>query len=352
MLGKMTRFNSLVELVSMPGSKTPYRVSVTAMARLHMGFLDLHGGLQRRFGSIGLTLEEPVTELAVVRAADSRAAGTENTRAAEYACHFMEHVGLKGSVAIELGSRIPEHAGLGSGTQMALAVGWAVARLYGVTMTVREVAAVVERGARSGIGIGAFEQGGLLVDGGRGPNTLVPPLLARLEFPEDWRILLIFDNSDVGVHGAHEVEAFRTLPEFPEQTAADLCRRVLMQALPAVAERDLKAFGSAIYEIQCRIGDYFASAQGGERFTSATVGGMLEWLRQQGNGCVGQSSWGPTGFAVLENELEAQAMAAALKAKCAGMDHISFMVCKARNQGCEVRVAYEGDLADKACAVN
>lgn len=336
----------------MPGSKTPYRVSVTAMARLHMGFLDLHGGLQRRFGSIGLTLAEPTTQLTVARAADSRAAGTGNTRAAEYARQFMEHVGLKGSVAIELGGMIPEHAGLGSGTQMALAVGWAVARLHGLEMTVREVAAVVERGARSGIGIGAFEQGGLLVDGGRGSGTVVPPILARLEFPEDWRILLIFDNSGVGVHGTQEVEAFRTLPEFPAETAAELCRRVLMQALPAVAEQDLKAFGAAIYEIQCRIGDYFASAQGGERFTSAAVGSILEWLREQGIGCVGQSSWGPTGFAIFENELEAQAMAAALKAKCADMGHISFMVCKARNQGCEVRVAYEGDLADKACAVN
>jgi len=336
----------------MSGSKTPHHVSVTAMARLHMGFLDMHGGLGRRFGSIGLALTEPSTQLTISKAADFVAAGPGGERALQYARHFRQSLGLEGAVAIELECTIPEHSGLGSGTQMALAVGWAMVKLYGLDISMRDVAALTERGARSGIGIGAFEQGGLLVDGGRGANTLLPPLLARLEFPQEWCILLIFDNSGVGVHGKQEVEAFRTLPEFPAETAAELCRRVLMQALPAVAERDLKAFGAAIYEIQCRIGDYFASAQGGKRFTSAAVGDVLEWLRGQGIGCVGQSSWGPTGFAVFENELEAQATAAALKAKCADLGHMSFMVCKARNQGCEVRVAYEGDLVDKARAVN
>lgn len=336
----------------MSGSKNPHQVSVTTMARLHMGFLDLHGGLGRRFGSIGLTLAEPATQLTVSRSVDFFAAGAGSERAAQYARHFHESMGLKGAAAIKLDRMIPEHAGLGSGTQMALAVGWALAKLHGLDVSVREVAALTERGARSGIGIGAFEQGGLLVDGGRGANTVVPPVLARLEFPAEWHVLLIFDNSGIGVHGKQEIEAFRTLPEFPAETAAELCRRVLMQALPAVAERDLKAFGAAIYEIQCRVGDYFAFAQGGGRFTSPTIGSLLEWLRQQGVDCVGQSSWGPTGFAVFESEPEAQAMAAALKEKYAGQDHMSFMVCQARNQGCEVRVAYEGDFVDKACAVN
>ncbi|MDR2875291.1 MAG: GHMP kinase [Methylobacillus sp.] len=309
------------------------KISVTATARLHMGFFDLHGGLGRRFGGIGLALAEPVTRLSVRRAADFSVTGSGGARAAEVARTFMARVGLEQPVAMEIDACIPEHAGLGSGTQMALAVGWALARLFDLNMSAREVAAVVGRGARSGIGIGAFEQGGLLVDGGRASETTLPPIVARLDFPEDWRILLLFDNSGAGVHGKQEIEAFRALPEFSAETAAALCRRVLMQALPAVAERDLAAFGAAIYEIQCRIGDYFASAQGGERFTSATVGGLLEWLRGQGVGCVGQSSWGPTGFAIVENESEAQRLLRALQEKCAGLGQMSFMICGARNRG-------------------
>jgi beta-ribofuranosylaminobenzene 5'-phosphate synthase len=336
----------------MSGCNTPQRVSVVTTARLHMGFLDLHGGLGRRFGSIGLALEQPSTDLVVTRSAAFEAHGLGADRALEYAKRFMGRAQLLQGVNLELKSAIPEHAGLGSGTQMALAVGVALAKLYELPLSIREVAALTDRGARSGIGIGAFEQGGLLLDGGRGEATLVPPLLSRMDFPEEWRVLLLFDRSGVGVHGHEEVEAFRTLPEFPEEVAAALCRRILMQALPAVAEKNLDAFGAAIYEIQCRIGDYFASAQGGERYTSAAVGDALEWMRAQGVQCVGQSSWGPTGFAVLENELEAQAMAAALEARCAQRQGMSFILCQARNQGSEVRVAYEGDLVDKACAVN
>lgn len=348
----MARFIHRSNWLDMSCSKTPHRVTVTAMARLHMGFFDLHGGLGRRFGSIGLALERPATRLTVTPSPDFTVEGPSAERAVAVARGFMEAAGLPGAAKVTLESVIPEHAGLGSGTQMALAVGWALAQLYQLPLTPREVAALTARGARSGIGVGAFERGGLIVDGGRSATTTVPPVLARMDFPERWRVLLVFDNSGTGVHGSQEIKAFRELPEFPADTAAQLCRRVLMQALPAVAEQDLKAFGSAIYEIQCRIGDYFASAQGGERYTSAAVGAALEWMRKQGIGCVGQSSWGPTGFAVLENELEAQATAAALRERYADTQAMEFMVCQARNQGGEVRVLYEGDLVDKACALN
>ena len=50
---------------------------------------------------------------------------------------------------------------------MALAVGTAISKLYQLPLGLREIAALTERGARSGIGIGAFAQGGLIVDGGR-----------------------------------------------------------------------------------------------------------------------------------------------------------------------------------------
>lgn len=348
----MPRFIPYRNHIGMSGSNTPQRVNVVTTARLHMGFLDMHGGLGRRFGSIGLALDQPATELSIEPAAELLARGPGAERALVCARDFMAQAGLTGGAHIALGSAIPEHAGLGSGTQMALAVGIALSKLYRLPLSVRDVAALTQRGARSGIGIGAFEQGGLLLDGGRGPVTQVPPLLARHAFPEDWRILLIFDRSGIGVHGSQEVAAFRDLPQFPAEIAAELCRRVLMQALPAVAENNLAAFGAAIYEIQCRIGDHFAAAQGGARYTSAAVGDALEWLRAQGVQCVGQSSWGPTGFAVLENESVAQATAAALEARSAHRRDMSFMVCQARNQGSEVRVAYEDGFVDNACAVN
>lgn len=318
----------------------PSLVKVATTARLHMGFLDMNGNLGRRFGSIGLALEHPATKLEASRVSDFEAFGPGAQRALACAQRFAKLAGLPAGARLTLDEAVPEHAGLGSGTQLALAVGVALARLYGLPLTPREIAALTARGARSGIGIGAFEKGGLLLDGGRGAQTVVPPLVARLDFPENWRVLLIFDQDATGVHGGYEVEAFRTLPDFPAEVSADLCRRVLMQALPAVAEQDLPAFGEAIHEIQCRVGDHFAAAQGGGRYTSAAVGGVLEWLREQGVACVGQSSWGPTGFAVLENESAAQRMLDLLETRCAGQKELRFILCRARNQGSEVQQFY------------
>jgi beta-ribofuranosylaminobenzene 5'-phosphate synthase len=50
------------------GEETAGAVRVVAPARLHLGFLDLHGGLGRKFGSLGVTLDEPRTALTVRRA--------------------------------------------------------------------------------------------------------------------------------------------------------------------------------------------------------------------------------------------------------------------------------------------
>ncbi len=330
----------------MSGNKFPTSISVVATARLHMGFLDMNGGLGRRFGSIGLSLDAPATRLMARRAEEFAATGPGAERALACARRFASRAGIAGGVRMELEEVIPEHAGLGSGTQMALAVSVALAKLYGLSLTYEEVAAMAERGARSGIGIGAFAQGGFLVDGGRGEHTRVPPVIARMDFPESWRIVLIFDRIGAGVHGNQEVEAFRTLPEFPAEFASDICRRVLMQAMPAVAEHNLAAFGEAVHSIQCRVGDHFAAAQGGGRYTSPAVGEVLEWLMGQGVGCVGQSSWGPTGFAVLKDEFEAERMLRILESRYEQQRNLSFMLCKARNQPGEVRVNYAQGFAD------
>ncbi len=320
-------------------------------ARLHMGFLDLNGGLGRRFGSMGLALEEPALAVGVRHAQEWAATGEGAERVLRLARDFAAGAGLSGAAALQVESHIREHAGLGSGTQLALAVGVALCRLQGRDMPLAEVAALCGRGARSGIGIGAFERGGLLLDGGRGARTQVPPILARLEFPAEWRVLLVHDRIATGVHGGQEREAFRALPEFPAAASAEICRRVLMQALPAVAERDLAKFGEAIYAIQCLVGDYFAQAQGGGRYTSAAVGEVLEWLRGQGVACVGQSSWGPTGFAVVESAAAAQSLREALSLRHAGQPHVEFGISRARNRGSEITEQYEGGRAVRG-AVN
>ena len=310
----------------------PSSVTVAAPARLHLGFLDLDGSLGRRFGSLGLTIDGFATRVRLTRADATSVSGVgESDRAARLLARLAEAWDAP-PVRVEIVETIPAHRGLGSGTQLGLALGVGLARLLGRDDGPREVARLLERGARSGVGVGAFATGGFLLDGGKGAADEPPPVVARVDFPEAWRVLLLLDGGLEGLSGTAERASFATLPPFPADTAAHLCRLALMRLLPGVAEADLEAVGSALGEIQRVVGDHFAPAQGG-RFTSPAVAEALAWIEAQGFAGVGQSSWGPTGFALLPDETTAERVRAAGERRFAGLD---FVVTRGRNRGAEV----------------
>ncbi len=313
-------------------------VDVLAPARLHLGFLDLNGDLGRRFGSLGLALDGIGTRLTLAR---GRAPRVEPA-SAERAAHILASLGRRfqalGPLDLALHETIPEHVGLGSGTQLGLAIAAAVAALAGEPVSARALAPVVERGARSGIGIGAFESGGFLVDGGRGTGDAPAPVVARLEFPSAWRIVLISDDTHRGLSGAAESAAFRDLPNFPGEASARLCRLTLLRLLPGLAEADFDAVAESLGEINARVGDHFAPAQGG-RYASPRVAKALAWLSGAGFAGIGQSSWGPTGFALVAGADPARALRDDLARRFGGDDGLSFQVCAGRNRGAEIRRA-------------
>lgn len=331
-------------------SNATFSVAVEAPARLHMGFVDLNGSLGRRYGSLGLALDGLSTRVVVSRRGAASFSGAESERARGYLNRLREVIDVPEGICVSVHSAIPSHAGLGSGTQLALALGTAVSRLAGSELSPREIAHLLDRGARSGIGVAAFEHGGFVVDGGRGANDAPPPLIARLAFPSAWRILLLLDPSSVGLHGQAEISAFADLPRFPEATSERLCREVLMRGLPAIAEGDLASFGRAIADLQNTIGDYFAPAQGG-RYTSPRVAAALDALFDGGVECIGQSSWGPTGFAILPSESDARLWQGRLASEFSALN---LMICSARNRGGETMVmaessspCTEGQLLDR-----
>jgi beta-RFAP synthase len=286
-------------------SPSPASVTVTVPARLHLGFLDLNGGLGRRFGSIGLAINGLKTSITFNAASQLRVTGPENERVRGYMQVMQRALDIENTCHVRIDEVVPAHAGLGSGTQIALAVAAGVRRYHGLPLDVRGDATRLERGARSGVGIGLFDHGGLVVDGGRGPLTTAAPVVSRMPFPEQWRILVVLDPHQQGVHGPDEREVFSKLAPSSDGEAAHLCRLVLMKALPALAECDIAGFGSAIKEMQVLLGDYFAAIQGGSRFSSPDVAAALAALEDEGAYGIGQSSWGPTGFAFAPSAEEA-----------------------------------------------
>jgi beta-ribofuranosylaminobenzene 5'-phosphate synthase len=310
-------------------------VQVTAAARLHLGFLDLAGDLGRQFGSIGLAIDAFETRVELRSSPSFEVLGEERERGARLALRIAESLGLDSGKRLVISKAIPPHAGLGSGTQLALAIATAFRRFAQLPLDSREDARLLDRGARSGVGVALFERGGLAVDAGRGSNTEIPPVVAWVNFPRDWRILLILDPRVEGAHGAAETRAFARLPPFRADAASEICRRTLMQVLPGAAELDLEAFGEGVARIQEIVGDHFAPAQGGGRFSSEPVSRVAARLKALGTHGIGQSSWGPTGFAFASDPDHAEFLARRARAEC---EHgVEIKICNARHHGAEIR---------------
>jgi beta-ribofuranosylaminobenzene 5'-phosphate synthase len=318
-------------------------VCVVAPARLHLGFLDLNGGLGRRFGSIGLAIDTPATELILSRSRTFKAEGPDSSRALETLKHLAQSYALAGAYQIDIRSAIPSHAGLGSGTQLALAIGAALSELEELGQGAAQLGERMYRGARSAIGMAAFERGGFIVDGGRGAKGRAPPILIQTVFPEAWRILLIIDPRTSGVHGEAEAKAFAELPPLPDATAAHVCRLVLMQLVPGLMEADIETFGAAISEIQAIVGGHFARAQGGSPWASPAVGRIAQALRERGAFGIGQSSWGPTGFACTSSEENAERLYDSL-IEAARADGLEILIARGRNWGASVERLADSEL--------
>jgi beta-RFAP synthase len=313
----------------------PRCVSVTVTARLHLGFLDLNGGLGRRFGSMGLSIREPRGRLTLSRGAATQVEGVERERASRYLSTMQQHKKLGAGYRLTINEAIPAHAGLGSGTQLALGIAAALRHLHGLGLDTSGDATALDRGARSGVGIGLFETGGFVVDGGRSATTAAPSILCRMDFPEAWRVLLVLDPARQGIHGEQERAAFRSLGPMAATEANEICRLAMMGALPSIRERDIAGFGAAITRIQRLLGDYFAPAQGGRRFISPDVDAILDVLAAEGAHGIGQSSWGPTGFAFAADEREAERLArsARRRPESRGLD---IRVVSALNAGAQI----------------
>ncbi len=290
--------------MSSPGS-----VFVEAPARLHFGVLDLAGRLGRHFGGLGAAIPCPSLLLEATRGSGLSASGPDSERALEFARKFVSVYRLPAAVRLVVHRAIPTHAGLGSGTQLGLSVARALARLHGVEASTLELATAVARGKRSAIGTWAFMLGGFIVEGGRRIGTGdIAPLLARYEIPASWRCVVAVPRGPRGLSGEAEASAFDRLPLPADRDVERVSHLVLMQLLPALVEGDLPSFGDALSAVQRITGGWFAGQQGGifaPGPTQQLVTDMAGW----GAVGVGQSSWGPAAYGLVDSEEAAAGLA-------------------------------------------
>lgn len=277
-------------------------IFVEAPARLHFGVLDLRGRLGRCFGGLGAAIPSPSLLIEVKPGKRVTAEGPDADRAMEFASRWLAYQGLPGGAHLRIHRAIPSHSGLGSGTQLGLAVARALTELHGSAADPLELARSTGRGKRSAIGTWTFALGGFIVEGGRKPGSgKIAPLLARLPIPPTWRCVVAVPPGGRGLSGDAEAEAFERLPSPPDREVERVSHLVLMQLLPALVEADLPSFGDALSTVQRITGAWFAAQQGGI-FAPGPTERLIAELARLGAVGVGQSSWGPAAYGLVDSD--------------------------------------------------
>ena len=293
-------------------------------SRLHFTLIDLNGSLGRIDGSVGAALEYPNWIINVEASEKLEVKVSGEARPAEIKkliLKFSRRYGIEPNFYVEVSGGIPRHIGLGSTTQLALGVAYALAKISGVDASLRELAYAMGRGGTSGIGVAAFEAGGVIVDGGHsfGPKkhkkTFLPsrysrapppPVLARYYPPKDWLWVVVAPLGYRGAHGHREAEIFRRSCPISEAEVEKLSRIILMKLMPALAEFDIESFGESLNSLQT-LG--FKKLE--VRLAGRLPRKLMELMREQGAYGAGLSSFGPAVYGLTLGRKKAENLAKA-----------------------------------------
>jgi beta-ribofuranosylaminobenzene 5'-phosphate synthase len=316
-------------------------VRVTAASRLHFGLWSLGGAGGREFGGVGAMIEQPALQLSLHESDHFHARGSADRRTLEFALRWAQfHRRELPHCLIEIQKPIPEHAGLGSGTQLGLAIAAGLNAISDLpSQTPQELALSVGRGLRSAVGTYGFVFGGLIVEQGKSAQEPISPLDCRIDVPQSWRLVLVRPRSLRGLAGIDESEAFRLLPAITPQMTDQLIAEARDRLVPAAATGDFEQFAESVYHYGRLSGECFAARQGGP-YNGPILTALVERIRGLGHVGVGQSSWGPTLFVAVSSQAAGESLAHELKRDD---DDLEITVTPPANQGARIEVTEDGD---------
>jgi beta-ribofuranosylaminobenzene 5'-phosphate synthase len=331
------------------------KVRITAPCRIHLSLIDENGYTGRVDGGIGLMLDRPNV---VFEASNS--AQEFKIEANKYYRESIEIINEKASRIFKtfnisnknfhfyLKRYYPSHVGLGSKTQLSLAIAKAITLLKEKNITLNELTKIVERGGTSGIGWKGFESGGFVLDAGHdfgkgkeketflpsSASTFAKPALTIFQYPipENWRFVLVIPNVKEGACGDEEVSIFQKNTPIPKEEVNEVSHQILMKVIPGILKKDLKCFGEGLKRIQS-IGFKKIEID----LQHEIVKSLLTFFESNGIKAYGMSSFGPSVFGITESDSEANKLFKEVhqiqNLKSIG-GHI--YVCKPNNSGAKI----------------
>jgi len=309
------------------------KVRIRTPSRIHLGFYNIRYK-NVMFGSIGLTVNRPFYDITFERCDEIEVMSSDSSKIREIfkiTEKVLDAIGLPGGLRMRIRSYIDRHIGLGSTTQLLMAIISAVDRLYGIKVDPWTLFKNIGRRNVSGVGVAGFLKGGFIVDSGW-RDKRPPQVIMRHPFPRDWRIILIVPKRERGF--SEDVEERYLMPKNP---SPDLRRELLEHAflgiIPGVVNKDFKMFTYHLEMLDRALGKYYEDIQGG-RYLSRHAQDIVSILKDLGGRGIGQSSWGPTIYSFFESEKRAIGAYKALKKKFDKLGlSVDVIICKGQNRG-------------------
>ncbi len=274
---------------------TSQQVRVTTGSRLHFGLLDT----AKPFGGVGVMIEHPITEVIARRADTFQGPAIAAERVLGIAERYRQRLHLDALPAcqIEIVRRPPAHTGLGTGTQLAMAVAEAISELLNPSMVDETTAfRIADRGRRSAVGIHGYRHGGLIYEDADNAAEL-NPIRQRIDVPRQWCVAILRPIQEtMTISGDVELDQFSKLPATTSAQRDHFRDQITSQLLPAIQNGDFDAFSEAVHRYNRDSGLLFESVQNGP-YNGTAVSSLVDFLRSNRVKGVGQSSWGPSVFA-------------------------------------------------------
>ncbi len=273
------------------------QIDITTGSRLHFGLICNKPHSPWRFGGIGVMLRQPAWRLSVTPITadtDTIDAGVDVvSRIRDFLACIRSHQNVT-SLHIEVLQDLAFHTGLGSGTQLGLALSAAIE-----VMTHRrlqedpfQLAQLADRAERSAIGTIGFARGGFLVDHGESQGDSLNRRVDRIAVPDDWRFVLVHPVDSQGLSGEKERAFFGQRVHMPQILIDDLGQQIRTQITPAVRENRFEQFAASLENYGRTVGAFYAGEQGGV-FAHPAMTQLVSHLRANGICGMAQSSWGP-----------------------------------------------------------
>jgi beta-ribofuranosylaminobenzene 5'-phosphate synthase len=329
------------------------KIRITSPCRIHLSLIDENGYTGRVDGGIGLMLDQPNVVLEVSNSSSEFA--IECDRYYRESVHVINEKASKIFKLFHLSNKnyhfhlktyYPSHVGLGSKTQLSLAIGTAIAKLKDMEIPVKEITSMVERGGTSGIGWRGFETGGFILDGGHdfgagkekesfspsSASSSADPALTimRYPIPENWRFVLIIPNVKPGANGQEEVEIFKQNTPIPREEVNEVSHQVLMKVLPGILRNNLRCFGEGLKRIQS-IG--FKKIE--ISLQNQVVRNILKFFEENDVKAYGMSSFGPSVIGITESDSEAEKLKKDVEELIKDIGG-HFYICRPNNTGAKI----------------